>query len=179
MLTMGKTVVLIDGPNIYYATRALGFRIDWGRFRDYFSKKYNILRLYYYTALDFEAESNPIVRMTDWLAYNGYVVRSKPLKVRGESHKGNMDVELAVDALTLVGTYDHAIILSGDGDLRSLVEALEFKGIRVTVIQTKQGEQTGIASELIMQADEFIDLKDLQAEIEDTRSRESNGSSTE
>lgn len=164
MKNVGRTVVLIDGANIYHAVKSLGFQIDWKRLRNHFSEKMDVLRFFYYTAV--AKGEDWMFRLADWLQFNGYTVRSKPAKARGESWKGNMDVEIAVDALALADRYDHAILFSGDGDLRCLVEALQWKGIKVTVCHTQKGGEQAPAPELIKQADEFIDLADLRPHIE-------------
>lgn len=166
-MNQGRTIILIDGANIDHAARALGFNIDWSRFRKYFSEKMNVLRFYYYTAL-IEGE-DWMFRLTDWLQYNGYCVRSKPAKPRGETYRGDLDLEIAVDALSLpVGSYDQAILLSGDGDFRCLVEALQFRGVKVTVCHTRRAnkDQQTAALDLVKQADEFLDLVGLKPYIE-------------
>src|SRR6476661_3094176 len=82
--------------------------------------------------------------------------------------KGNMDIELAVDALRLADTLDHLVIFSGDGDFRSLVAALQQMGKRVSVVSTLVTQPPMVADELRRQADQFIDL----AELEDKVARE-------
>ena len=72
--------------------------------------------------------------------------------------KGNMDIELAIDALELAPRIDHMVLFSGDGDFRSLVEAMQRRGVRVTVVSTIQTQPAMIADDLRRQADEFVDL---------------------
>ncbi|HZJ11822.1 MAG TPA: NYN domain-containing protein, partial [Methyloceanibacter sp.] len=79
--------------------------------------------------------------------------------------KGNMDIELAVDAMLLAEHLDHLVLFSGDGDFRSLVEALQFQGKRVSVVSTLTTNPPMVADELRRQADQFIDLANLQNEI--------------
>src|SRR5205085_5403960 len=79
--------------------------------------------------------------------------------------KGNMDIELAIDAMELADHIDHMVLFSGDGDFRSLVEAMQRKGVRVSVASTISTQPPMVADELRRQADEFVDLTTLQAKI--------------
>jgi uncharacterized LabA/DUF88 family protein len=129
------------------------------------------LRAYYYTALLDEQEYSPIRPLVDWLDYNGYTMVTKPVKeftqpTGRRKFKGNMDVEIAVDIMELASHLDHVVLLSGDGDFRRLVEAVQRKGVRVTVISTIRTQPPMVADELRRQADQFIDLVDLQPYIE-------------
>lgn len=108
--------------------------------------------------------------MIDWLDYNGYRVVTKPAKEFTDATgrrkvKGNMDIELAVDALDLADVVDHYVIFSGDGDFRSLVEALQRRGRKVSVVSTMSSQPPMISDELRRQADHFIDLQNLRAEV--------------
>jgi uncharacterized LabA/DUF88 family protein len=76
-----------------------------------------------------------------------------------------MDIELAVDAMELAEHLDHIVLFSGDGDFRTLVEALQHKGKRVSVVSTLTTQPPMVADELRRQADQFIDLADLQKDI--------------
>jgi uncharacterized LabA/DUF88 family protein len=76
-----------------------------------------------------------------------------------------MDIELAIDAMELAEHINHMILFSGDGDFRSLVEAMQRKGVRVSVVSTISTQPPMVADELRRQADEFIDLTSLQARI--------------
>jgi Uncharacterized conserved protein len=162
-----RTALFIDGSNLYAVARALEFDIDYRRLRSELAKKCRLIRAYYYTAMLDEQEYSPIRPLVDWLDYNGYTIISKPTKkytdAQGrEKIKGNMDIELAVDAMELSDRIDHAIIISGDGDFRRLVEALQHRGIRVTVMSTIKSSPPMIADELRRQADFFLDLDDMR-----------------
>ncbi|HDL16843.1 MAG TPA: NYN domain-containing protein, partial [Rhizobiales bacterium] len=127
-------------------------------------------RALYYTALPEDQEYSSIRPLVDWLDYNGYTMVTKPTKEFTDSSgrrkiKGNMDIELAVDAMELAEHLDHIIIFSGDGDFRSLVEALQMKGKRVTVVSTLSTQPPMIADELRRQADQFIEITDLEEVI--------------
>ena len=162
-----RVALFIDGANLYHAARGLGFDIDYKLLMQAFKNECRLLRAYYYTALMDEQEYSPVRPLVDWLDYNGYTMVTKPLKEFTEStgkrkFKGNMDVEIAVDMMQLASHLDHAILFSGDGDFRCLVEAVQRTGTRVTVISTIRTQPPMIADELRRQADQFIDLADLQ-----------------
>jgi len=60
---------------------------------------------------------------------------------------------------------DHVVLFSGDGDFRRLVEAVQRKGVRVTVVSTVRSQPPMVADELRRQADLFVELEDLQPDI--------------
>ena len=168
-----KIALFIDGSNLYAAARALGFDIDYRKLLDFFSTKGRLIRAFYYTALVEDQEYSPIRPLVDWLDYNGYTMVTKPTKeftdVSGRRKiKGNMDIELAVDLMEMAESIDHAILFSGDGDFRSLVESVQRKGVRVTVVSTVQSRPPMVADELRRQADHFTDLCDLAPNISRT-----------
>ena len=165
-----KIALFIDGANLYATSKALGFDIDYKKMLKHFNKEAYLLRAYYYTALIEDQEYSSIRPLIDWLDYNGYRVVTKPTKEFTDSMgrrkvKGNMDIELAIDALDLVGTVDHFVLFSGDGDFRSLVESLQRKGRKVSVISTVSTQPPMIADDLRRQADHFVDLVSLRRDI--------------
>ncbi len=168
-----KIALFIDGSNLYAAARALGFDIDYRKLLDFFATKGRLIRAFYYTALVEDQEYSPIRPLVDWLDYNGYTMVTKPTKEFTDASgrrkiKGNMDIELAVDLMEMAESIDHAILFSGDGDFRSLVEAVQRKGVRVTVVSTVQSQPPMVADELRRQADHFTDLCDLAPNISRT-----------
>jgi len=165
-----KVALFIDGANLYATSKALGFDIDYKRMLKYFEGKGYLLRAYYYTALIEDQEYSSIRPLIDWLDYNGYRVVTKPTKEFTDSAgrrkvKGNMDMELAIDAMELSSTVDHMVLFSGDGDFRSLVAALQRKGRKVTVLSTVATNPPMIADDLRRQADHFVELNMLRKEI--------------
>ncbi len=165
-----RLALFIDGANLYQSARALGFDIDYKRLLRAFSTGCRFLRAYYYTALLDEQEYSPMRPLVDWLDYNGYTMVTKPLKefrssAGGRKFKGNMDVEIAVDVMEIAPHVDYIVLISGDGDFRRLVEAVQRRGIRVAVISTIRTQPPMIADELRRQADFFMDLGELQALI--------------
>jgi uncharacterized LabA/DUF88 family protein len=167
-----KIALFIDGANLYAASRALGFDIDYRKLLAHFQKKGYLLRAYYYTALIEDQEYSSIRPLIDWLDYNGYKVVTKPAKEFTDSAgrrkiKGNMDIELAIDALELAveEAVDHFVIFSGDGDFRTLVEALQRRGRKVSVVSTMSSQPPMISDDLRRQADHFIDLASLKNDV--------------
>ena len=162
--------LFIDGANLYAAARSLGFDIDYKRLREEFAGKGRLIRALYYTALVEDQEYSPIRPLVDWLDYNGYTLVTKPTKEFTDSMgrrkvKGDMDIEIAVDMMELSGALDHVVLFSGDGDFRRVIEAVQRKGVLVTVVSTIRSQPPMIADELRRQADNFIELQELETLI--------------
>ena len=165
-----RLALFIDGANLYATSKSLGFDIDYKRLLEHFRKKGRLVRALYYTALAEDQEYSSIRPLIDWLDYNGYTMVTKPTKEFTDSAgrrkvKGNMDIELTVDAMRLADNLDHIVLFSGDGDFRSLVAALQEKGRRVSIVSTLQTQPPMVADELRRQADQFVDLADLEVDI--------------
>ena len=165
-----RLALFIDGANLYATAKALGFDIDYKRLLNLFRGKGLLIRALYYTALAEHDEYSSIRPLIDWLDYNGYTMVTKPTKEFTDAAgrrkiKGNMDIELTVDAMELADHLDHIVLFSGDGDFRPLVEALQQKGKRVSVVSTLHTQPPMVADELRRQADQFIDLDDLAQQI--------------
>jgi uncharacterized LabA/DUF88 family protein len=165
-----KIALFIDGANLYATAKSLGFDIDYKKLLKEFQSRGYLLRAFYYTAVIEDQEYSSIRPLIDWLDYNGYSVVTKATKefvdqTGRRKIKGNMDIELAVDAMEISGSIDHMVLFSGDGDFRSLVEAVQRKGVRVTVISTISTQPPMIADELRRQADIFTDIVTLQGKI--------------
>jgi uncharacterized LabA/DUF88 family protein len=165
-----RIALFIDGANLYGAARSLNFDIDYRKLHDLFNKQARLIRAFYYTALFDEQEYSPIRPLIDWLDYNGYTIVTKPIKEYTDSLgrrrvKGNMDIELAIDMMELAPHIDHAVLFSGDGDFRRLIDAVQRRGVRATVISTIRTQPPMIADDLRRQADVFVDLTDLMGRV--------------
>lgn len=165
-----RVAVFIDGANLYSASRTLGFDVDYKSLHAFFRSKAYVVRMFYYTAVLETEEYTPLKPLVDWLGYNGYTVVTKPAKEFTDSTgrrrvKGNMDIELAIDMLEMAPHVNHIVLFSGDSDFRRLIEAVQRKGVRVTVISTIKTQPVLIADELRRQADQFIDLADIIGEF--------------
>jgi uncharacterized LabA/DUF88 family protein len=168
--TSNRIALFIDGANLHATAKALGFDIDYRRLLKEFEGRGSLLRAFYYTAIIEDQEYSSVRPLTDWLSYNGYTVVTKAVKEFTDASgrrkvKGNMDIELAVDAMDLANQIDQMVLFSGDGDFRSLVEAVQRHGVRVTVISTISSQPPMIADELRRQADVFTDLAELQSKL--------------
>ena len=162
-----KLALFIDGANLYSAARALGFDIDYKKLLTEFSKKGILVRAYYYTALLEDREFSPLRPLVDWLDYNGYTLVTKSAREYTDAAgrrkiKGNMDIEIAVDMMEIAPSVDHIVLFSGDGDFRKLVEAVQRRGRRVSVVSSLRTQPAMVADDLRRQADHFIELVEIQ-----------------
>jgi uncharacterized LabA/DUF88 family protein len=165
-----RLAIFIDGANLYNAAKTLGFDIDYRKLLEFFAERARLLRAFYYTAIVEDQDYSPLRPLVDWLDYNGYTLVTKPTKEFTDSMgrrkvKGNMDVELAVDVMEIAAHIDHIILFSGDGDFRRLVDAVQRRGVRVTVVSSIKTQPPMVADELRRQADIFVDLADLAPHI--------------
>ena len=159
-----RIAIFIDGSNLYLTARNLGLEIDYRKLKDFFSGQGGLLRAFYYTAIADDQDYSPIRPLIDWLDYNGFTLVTKPLKEFTDENgrrrvKGNMDVEIAVDMLNLAEHVDHVVLFSGDGDFRRVIESVQRRGVRVTVVSSTATQPPMIADELRRQADHFLELK--------------------
>jgi uncharacterized LabA/DUF88 family protein len=165
-----KLALFIDGANLYGAAKGLQFDIDYKRLLELFARKGTLVRAFYYTAVAEDQEFSPLRPLVDWLDYNGFSVVTKPLKEFTDAQgrrrvKGNMDIELAIDVMEMSASVDHLVIFSGDGDFRRLVEAVQRRGRRVSVVSTIRTSPPMVSDDLRRQADNFIELEDLKSQI--------------
>jgi uncharacterized LabA/DUF88 family protein len=165
-----RIAIFVDGANLNATAKALGFDIDYKRLLREFGERGDVIRAFYYIAITETQEYSSIRPLIDWLDYNGYTVVTKAAKEFTDASgrrrvKGSMDIELAVDAMELARHVDQMILFSGDGDFRSLVEAVQRRGVRVTVISTIATQPPMIADELRRQTDVFTDLVELRSRL--------------
>ena len=161
-----RIALFIDGANLYSAAKALNFDIDYRKLLDEFKKRGILIRAYYYTALVEGDDYSPIRPLVDWLDYNGFALVTKTAKEYTDSQgrkrwRGDMDIEIAVDMMEMAPHVDHIVLFSGDGDFRRLVQAVQQKGVRVTVVSTVKSQPPMASDDLRRQADNFVDLQDL------------------
>jgi len=162
-----RLALFVDGANFHSQSKALGFDIDYKKLLDEFRKRGVLIRAYYYTALVENGEDySPIRPLVDWLDYNGFTVVTKPAREFTDSTgrkrwRGDMDVEIAVEMMEIAGKADHLVLFSGDGDFRAVVEAVQRKGVRVTVVSTVKSQPPMCSDDLRRQCDSFVDLADL------------------
>src|ERR1700726_3420001 len=163
-----KIALFIDGANLYATAKSLGFDIDYKKLLREFQSRGYLVRAFYYTAVIEDQEYSSIRPLIDWLDYNGYTVVTKATKEFIDASgrrkvKGNMDIELAVDAMELAGHVDQIVLFSGDGDFRALIEAVQRRGVYVTVVSSMRTNPPMVADDLRRQADTFLEIDDLKA----------------
>ncbi|MEN9250300.1 MAG: NYN domain-containing protein [Gloeomargarita sp. GXS_bins_116] len=156
----GRIAIFIDGSNLFYAALQLGIEIDYSKLLCYLTAGSRLLRAFFYTGVDPTNEKQQGFLL--WMRRNGYRVVCKELvQLPDGSKKANLDVEIAVDMLSLVGSYDTAILVSGDGDLAYAVDAVSYRGVRVEVVSLR----SMTSDNLINVADRYIDLETIRDEI--------------
>ncbi len=174
-----RIALFIDGANLYSAAKALNFDIDYRKLLDEFKKRGILIRAYYYTALVEGDDYSPIRPLVDWLDYNGFALVTKTAKEYTDSQgrkrwRGDMDIEIACDMIEMAEHADHLVLFSGDGDFRRLIEAVQRKGARVTVVSTVKSSPPMTSDELRRQADTFVDLADLASVVGRPRQQHQN-----
>ena len=170
MLPSDKIALFIDGANLHATARALGFDVDYRRLLKEFQSRGTLLRAFYYTTIIEDQEYTSIRPLIDWLDYNGYTVVTKPTKEFIDASgrrkvKGSMSIELAVNAMEITDHIDQMFLFSGDGDFRPMLEAVQRRGVHVTVVSTVTSQPPMAADELQRQADVFVDLVELKSKL--------------
>jgi uncharacterized LabA/DUF88 family protein len=167
-----KTALFIDGANLYKAARALGFDMDYKSLLAKARGSCQLIRAYYYTAMqeDKEQDYSPLRPLVDWLDYNGYTMVTKTAReftdaMGKKRFRGSIDIELAVDMMNLAPKLDHIVLFTGNGDFRRAIEAVQARGVRVTVTSTIKTQPPMVSDDLRRQADRFFDLAELEKEI--------------
>ncbi len=159
----GRVAIFIDGSNLFYAALQLGIEIDYTKLLYRITSSSRLLRSFFYTGVDRTNEKQQGFLL--WMRRNGYRVIAKDLvQLPDGSKKANLDVEIAVDMMALVGAYDTAVLVSGDGDLAYAVDAVSYRGARVEVVSLR----SMTSDSLINVADRYIDLDDIKSSIQKT-----------
>lgn len=160
-LNRGRVAIFIDGANLFYAALQLGIEIDYTKLLVRLTAGSKLLRSFFYTGVDRTNEKQQGFLL--WMRRNGYRVVTKELvQLPDGSKKANLDVEIAVDMMTLAGSYDTAVLVSGDGDLAYAVNAVSYKGVRVEVVSLRSMTN----DHLINVADCYIDLDSIKESIQ-------------
>ena len=159
----GRVAIFIDGSNLFYAALQLGVEIDYSKLLYRITAGARLLRAFFYTGVDRSNEKQQGFLL--WMRRNGYRVVAKDLvQLPDGSKKANLDVEIAVDLMALVGSYDTAVLVSGDGDLAYAVDAVSYRGARVEVVSLR----SMTSDSLINVADRYIDLEQIRDDIQKT-----------
>ncbi len=159
----GKVAIFVDGSNLFYAALQLNIEIDYTKLLARLTGGSRLLRSFFYTGVDRTNEKQQGFLL--WMRRNGYRVIAKDLvQLPDGSKKANLDVEIAVDMMALVGSYDTAVLVSGDGDLAYAVDAVSYRGVRVEVVSLR----SMTSDSLINVSDRYIDLENVKEEIQKT-----------
>ncbi|MCX7593082.1 MAG: NYN domain-containing protein [Fischerella sp.] len=157
----GRVVILIDGSNLFYAALQLGIEIDYSKLLSHLAKGGRLLRAFFYTGVDRTNDKQQGFLL--WMRRNGYrVVTKDVVQFPDGSKKANLEVEIAVDMMTLASYCDTVVLVSGDGDLAYAVNAVSYKGVRVEIVSLR----SMTSDNLINVADCFIDLDSIKEEIQ-------------
>ncbi|MBF2048641.1 MAG: NYN domain-containing protein [Elainella sp. C42_A2020_010] len=160
-LDSGRAAIFVDGSNLFYAALQLGIEIDYTKLLTHLTANARLLRAFFYTGVDRTNEKQQGFLL--WMRRNGYRVITKDLiQLPDGSKKANLDVEIAVDMLTLADHVDTAILVSGDGDLAYAVNAIAYRGVRVSVVSLR----SMTSDHLINVADHYIDLDTIKQNIQ-------------
>ena len=156
----GRVAVFIDGNNLFHAARFHNIDIDYNKLLRVLLGDGRLLRAFFYTGVDVGAERQQGFLL--WMRRNGFRVIQKELKTFYDgTRKANIDVEIAVDMLSLAGRYDTAVLVSGDEDFVYAVNAVAYKGCRVEIA----GFRSNTAPKLIDVSDYFIDLGEIADKV--------------
>lgn len=158
-----RVAIFIDGASLFYAALQLGIEIDYSKLLRILTNECKLLRSFFYTGIDpnNQRQQNFIL----WMRNHGYRVLTKDITQYPDgSKKANMNVEIAIDMMTLVGCYDTAILVSGDGELAYAVNAVSYRGARVNVVSLR----SMTSDSLINLADCYIDINDIKEEFQKT-----------
>lgn len=167
-----RAAIFIDGANLYKTARNLGFDIDYKSLLKKTREESRLVRACYYTAMqeDRDQDYSPLRPLVDWLDYNGYTMVTKTAREYTDNqgkkrYKGSVDIELAIDMLLLADKLDAMVLFTGNGDFRRAIEAVQAKGVKVTLVSTVKTTPPMASDDIRRQADHFIDLADLQSSI--------------
>lgn len=161
-----RVAVFIDGSELRATMTGMDIDVDFKKLRDYFQQSCQLVRAVFYF-IERDADDASLHPLSDWLDYNGYTtVACSGLDDGGDQtvrrrNKNFLNVRLTVDALEISPAVDHIVIFSGDSVLGPLVDALKWRGRRVSIISTLLLKPPMVADDLRRRADQFIDLADI------------------
>ena len=164
----GRVLVMIDAANLESAVKSLGWWIDYIKLRNLFNKE-NLVEIRDYCV---RHDTDNQDKFFTFLKRNRFTLITKPLKVikpedilKGDIRKANFDVEITVDTMKMINSFDTLVLFSGDSDFDYLLRKLRNENKNVIVISAKHH----ISKELIESSNKYIDLKKLKSLIERKR----------
>jgi uncharacterized LabA/DUF88 family protein len=168
--------VFIDASNLWQAQKAKGRFLNYEKLTAYIQERFNgtSITVFYYTAYPKEGtRAYSVAGKHAFYTYLkkglGFVVRKKELKQisvvseHGEAiqEKGNMDVEMTIDAVHHCNSIDTAILFTGDSDFQALIQYLRNNGKKVFVFSSKHN----ISQELKTGSDGYTDILTIPDDI--------------
>ncbi|MDJ0647417.1 MAG: NYN domain-containing protein [Xenococcaceae cyanobacterium MO_188.B19] len=164
-LNRGRVAIFIDGANLFYAALQLGIEINYQKLLHCLTAGSRLLRPFFYTGVDSDNDKQQSFLL--WMRRNGYrVIAKELLEFADGSKKADLDIEISVDMMTLIGSYDTAVLVSGDGDLAYAVNAISYRGVRVEIVSLR----SMTSDNLINVADAYVDLQEIKDYIQKTPS---------
>ncbi len=164
---MTRVSIFVDGANMYYAQKRLGWFIDFRKALDFLARhaEGNVMEAYYYTGADIHSRGRETA-FHDYLMHAGFTVRTKAIKqivddATGEIvEKANLDIELVIDLFNTLNQYDICILMSGDGDFERALEALRARGKRFIVVAHPDMTARELRN---VAGSNFLDLRELES----------------
>ncbi len=147
--------VFVDVQNMFYAAKdRFGRRVDYIKLLDLIVGPRYLMVAYAYVVQIPEINQSSFLSL---LEHNGYTIKSKDLRLRGDgSAKGDWDVGIAVDVVSMLGSLDVVILASGDGDFCPLAELIKQQDKRVEVVAFEHNT----SMDLQQIADQFFPIGD-------------------
>lgn len=165
-----RVAIFVDGANMFYAQRILGWHLDFARVIEYFTRGREIYNAFYYTGVQVPPDNSQRDFLTA-LRHLGFTIREKSIKETVDQssnaviRRANLDIEIVIDMFNTADRYDVAILMSGDGDFERAVELLRSKGKEIVGV----GTRGMISSELENACDRYVKLEDIRSEVEKIR----------
>ncbi len=166
-----KVAIFIDGANMFYAQRDLGWRIEYKKVFQFFTDNKECVDAYYFTAAPPIRKMEQVEkyrRFKTALMHIGYKVIDKEVRVIEDKNtglvklKGNLDIDMAFRMLTGIDKYEEAVVLGGDSDFIPIINYLTARGKTVICV----GRKESTALDLAAAASKFIDLKEIRDRIQ-------------
>lgn len=165
IVTKPRILILVDGANIFYTQKLLGWRIDWLKLINKLSKHYFVAKMRYYTGI--HQNDHKMEKYLNSLKHIGFTVKTKPLKLiktsKGELfYKANCDVEMAVDAILEKDFYQYLVLISGDSDFLYLIHKLQNKFKKKIILYSSRKT---ISWEIKLATNKYFYFEDLKNEL--------------
>lgn len=174
MVKKSKAKVYIDGANMFYTQKDLGWFIDWKKVKLTLKKEYQVLEFRYYTGV--KPKDEKMKRYLRYLDKIGFTVVSKPLKIikiekdhplrklyqYSQIYKSNFDVEMTTDILLEQKELDWIILFTGDSDFDYLVKKLKSLLKKNVVVYSSRKM---LSWELKLSVSRYVFLEDLKEKI--------------